>query len=91
MKMVKGTAGADHRAAAPTTKEAARLTFDVEEITPERASRLLESAVNPAEDKKAISTYAQAMTNGACERKKPRSAGFDHWGYAAVAYTLGPF
>ena len=65
MKMVKGTAGADHRAAAPTTKEAARLTFDVEEITPERASRLLESAVNPAEDKKAISTYAQAMTNGA--------------------------
>ncbi|ETX13535.1 hypothetical protein OCH239_09660 [Roseivivax halodurans JCM 10272] len=45
--------------------EAARLSFDVEEITPQKASELLETAVNPVEDKKAIATYAQAMSNGA--------------------------
>lgn len=45
--------------------EAAKLSFKVEEITPERASEMLETAANPHEDRKAIATYSQAMANGA--------------------------
>lgn len=55
---------ADESSAAPS-EEAGRLSFTVEEITPEIASRMLETAVNPKEDRKAIATYAQAMRNGA--------------------------
>lgn len=36
-----------------------------EEITPEIAARMLETAFNPVEDKKAIARYAEAMKNGA--------------------------
>lgn len=49
----------------PTAMAANRLRFDVEEITPEIAARMLENSVSHISDSKAIATYAQAMENGA--------------------------
>ncbi|MCW3782983.1 hypothetical protein [Defluviimonas salinarum] len=47
------------------SETSAEVTFAVEDITPERASELLERARNAVADKKAVETYAQAMKNGA--------------------------
>ena len=51
--------------ASPTAAAANRLRFDVEEITPEIAARMLEQGVSRTPDSKAVATYAQAMENGA--------------------------
>lgn len=49
----------------PTARAANRLRFDVEEISPGVAARMLENCVSQLPDSKAIATYAQAMENGA--------------------------
>ena len=50
---------------ASPSDEAGRLSFSVEEITPELASQMLEKSASKHTDKKATATYAKAMENGA--------------------------